>query len=257
MHKKFAEIYDVFMKNVNYTSWYNFVKNMINSNLKINDKKNRNYTIKVLDLGCGTGEFTYRFFKDGYDVVGIDISDDMLTITEKKVKEKGYNKGFFKNTIELNCANIIDYIHKEEVDVAVCNFDTVNYFNDESDFEKFIRNCYKNIKKGGLLIFDIVTEDIFDEIFENGIFLDEEEEYTSIWRYEQLEEKRYFIEIDLFLKKLETENVYEKYNEQHTKYIFDPEWALNTAISEGFEIVDTASNPEFGESRIFIIMKRV
>ena len=115
------------------------------------------------------------------------------------------------------------------------------------------------------MIFDIVTEEIFEEIFENGIFLDEEPEYTSIWRYEKHGKRRYFIEIDLFIKQAEKSknsdllngNLFRKYNEQHYKYIYEPEWIVKTARNKGFEIFDVATNPKFGESRIFFIFKKL
>lgn len=62
MHKEFAEIYDVFMKHVDYDGWYRFLRRYM---------KNKG---TVLDLGCGTVEFTRRLVKDGYSVTGIDIS---------------------------------------------------------------------------------------------------------------------------------------------------------------------------------------
>ena len=73
MHKEFAEIYDIFMKYVNYDEWYKFLRTFIK-------KKGT-----VLDLGCGTGEFIWRFLKDGFSVIGVDLSEKMLEISEKKL----------------------------------------------------------------------------------------------------------------------------------------------------------------------------
>ena len=124
-------------------------------------------------------------------------------------------------------------------------------------FLKFIEKCNQNLKKDGYLIFDAVTEDIFEEIFENDIFLDEEPEYTSIWRHEQLSENKHLIEIDLFIRENENDNLFRKYNEVQHKFIYEPEWIVETVQNNGFEIFDTASNPEFGESRIFFVLKKL
>ena len=113
------------------------------------------------------------------------------------------------------------------------------------------------MKKDGYLIFDAVTEDIFEEIFENDIFLDEEPEYTSIWRHEQLSENKHLIEIDLFIRENENDNLFRKYNEVQHKFIYEPEWIVETVQNNGFEIFDTASNLEFGESRIFFVLKKL
>lgn len=208
---------------------------------------------EVLDLGCGTGEFIYRFLKDGFSVKGVDISEDMLRISKKKIESKNLKN----NNYELIKEDIVNYENNSEADYIICNFDTVNYLKNEKEFEKFLEKSNKNLKKDGYLIFDIVTEEIFDEIFENGIFLDEEPEYTSIWRYEQLSEKKYFVEIDLFIRQDKNDNLFRKYNEQHNKFIYKPEWVVEIAREKGFEIFDTAKNPEFGESRIFFVFKKL
>ena len=264
MHKEFAEIYDIFMKYVNYDGWYKFLRTFIK-------KKGT-----VLDLGCGTGEFIWRFLKDGFSVIGVDLSEKMLEISEKKLKGKNLKN----NNYSLINKNIINYENKinfdengnenqnfennknnkseiNQVDYIICNFDTVNYLKNEKEFLKFIEKCNKNLKKDGYLIFDAVTEDIFTEIFENDIFLDEEPEYTSIWRHEQLSKKKHLIEIDLFIRENENDNLFRKYNEIQNKFIFDPEWIIKTVQNKGFKIFDTASNPEFGESRIFFILKKL
>ena len=241
MHKEFAEVYDVFMKHVDYKGWYKFLKTYIKTKGE------------VLDLGCGTGEFIYRLLDDGFSVTGVDISEGMLEMAEKKIKSKNLKNNDYK----LVKADIVNYEHSNEADYIMCNFDTVNYFENKTEFKKFISKTYKNLKKGGYLIFDIVTEEIFEEIFENDIFLDEEPEYTSIWRHEKLSKRKHLIEIDLFIRENENDNLFRKYNEIQNKFIFDPEWIIKTVQNKGFEIFYTASNPEFGESRIFFILKKL
>ena len=259
MHKEFAEIYDIFMKYVNYDGWYKFLRTFIK-------KKGT-----VLDLGCGTGEFIWRFLKDGFSVIGVDLSEKMLEISEKKLKGKNLKN----NNYSLINENIINYENKinfsknenenqnfeseknnkseiNQVDYIICNFDTVNYLKNEKEFLKFIEKCNRNLKKGGYLIFDAVTEDIFEEIF-----LDEEPEYTSIWRHEKLCKRKHLVEIDLFIRENKNDNLFRKYNEVQNKFIYEPEWIVETVQNREFEIFDTASNPEFGESRIFFVLKKL
>ena len=89
--------------------------------------------------------------------------------------------------------------------------------------------------------------------FENGIFLDEKDNYTTIWKYDKAEEN-YVINITLFIR--EKENIFKKYEEVHVKTIFDLEEIANLAIDTGFEIVDIKSEDGFGESRFFYILKK-
>ena len=192
-----------------------------------------------------------------------DEKDYKFNLTKKEVEEK-FGKDKYKLVKEniINFENTVDFENNKngslyQADYIVCNFDTVNYLKDEKEFLKFIEKCNKNLKKDGFLIFDAVTEDIFEEIFENDIFLDEEPEYTSIWRHEKLSKRKHLIEIDLFIRENENDNLFRKYNEIQKKFIYDPEWIIKTVQNKGFEIFDTASNPEFGESRIFFILKKL
>ena len=246
MHKEFAEIYDIFMKYVNYDEWYKFLRMFI---------KNKG---TVLDLGCGTGEFIWRFLRDEFSVVGVDLSEKMLEISEKKLLKKNlvHNYKLVKENI-VHYDNVSKNNEIQQVDYIICNFDTVNYLKNEKEFLKFIEKCNQNLKKDGYLIFDAVTEDIFEEIFENDVFLDEEPEYTSIWRHEQLSERKHLVEIDLFIRENESDNLFRKYNEVQYKFIYEPEWIVETIQNNGFEVSDTASNPEFGESRIFFVLKKL
>ena len=233
MHKEFANIYDVFMESVDYENWYAYLRKYI--------KKPG----KVLDLGCGTGEFLVRFQKDGFWCTGVDISDIMLKIAGDKTKES-------ENT-ELYQEDIRKFRSEKPVDYIVCNFDTVNYFDKFDDLEEFLLCSYENLKENGILIFDVVTEEIFDEMFENGIFLDEKENYLTIWRYDK-EGENYIINIKLFIR--EKENLFRNYEEVHVKTIFDLEEIANKALETGFDIIDIKNDDKFGENRFFFILKK-
>ena len=233
MHKEFANIYDVFMESVDYENWYMYLRKYI-------EKPGT-----VLDLGCGTGEFLVRFLKDGFGCIGVDISEIMLEISRDKTKEF--------TDIELHQGDIRKFRTQKPAEYIVCNFDTVNYFDKFSDLEDFLDCSYENLTEDGILIFDVVTEEIFDEMFENGVFLDEKENYLTIWRYDK-EGENYIINIKLFIR--EKENLFRNYEEVHVKTIFDLEEIANKALETGFDIVDIRNDEEFGENRFFFILKK-
>ena len=233
MHREFANIYDVFMESVDYENWYMYLRKYI---------KNPG---TVLDLGCGTGEFLVKFLKDGFTCIGVDISEVMLEIARDKTKESP--------DIELYQGDIRKFRTEKPAEYIVCNFDTVNYFDKFSDLEDFLDCSYENLTEDGILIFDVVTEEIFDEMFENGVFLDEKENYLTIWRYDK-EGENYIINIKLFIR--EKENLFRNYEEVHVKTIFDLEKIANKALETGFDIVDIRNDEEFGENRFFFILKK-
>ncbi|WP_068268504.1 class I SAM-dependent DNA methyltransferase [Caviibacter abscessus] len=232
MHKKFAYVYDEFTKNVDYESWFKFLRRYLN-------KKG-----KLLDIGCGTASITTMFRKYGYDTTGIDISQDMLAVARKKDdKIKYYNLDITKE--KLN----------EKFDYITCNFDTVNYFSGYEALNSFIENCSSMQSKGGILIFDLVELEIFDEMFENDIFIDEEVNYTAIFRHEDLKDNKHLVEITAFIKN--EDESYSKYIEKHIKYIYDINKVIQMLNDKGYNIYDIAKNEMYGESRLFIIANKM
>ena len=75
----FAEIYDIFMDNVPYEAWKDYLVQILEK-FGITDGI-------ILDLGCGTGKMTRLFAKEGYDMIGIDASEEMLAIAMEQEKE--------------------------------------------------------------------------------------------------------------------------------------------------------------------------
>ena len=65
-YEKFAQVYDLFMDNIDYEGWAEYVTDRL-----------REYEITdglVLELGCGTGTMTGLLAGKGYDMFGVDNS---------------------------------------------------------------------------------------------------------------------------------------------------------------------------------------
>ena len=80
---------------------------------------------------------------------------------------------------------------------------------------------------------------------------------TQVFGETKLSERKHLVEIDLFIRENENDNLFRKYNEVQHKFIYEPEWIAETVQNNDFEVFDTASNPEFGESRIFFVLKKL
>ena len=72
----FSSSYDLFMDNIPYDNWSKYLIELLKE-YNINDGI-------VLELGCGTGNITERLAKEGYDMIGIDNSYDMLDVAMEK-----------------------------------------------------------------------------------------------------------------------------------------------------------------------------
>ena len=71
-YESFAQVYDLYMDNVPYDTWCH--------NLLILLEKYHIPKGLVAELGCGTGKMTRLLAREGFDMIGIDNSYDMLGI---------------------------------------------------------------------------------------------------------------------------------------------------------------------------------
>ena len=82
-YMEFAKVYDMFMDNVPYDEWTKYLSELLNV-YGVNEGL-------VLDLGCGTGNVTTRLCDRGYDMIGVDYSEEMLEIANEKRIQSGQN----------------------------------------------------------------------------------------------------------------------------------------------------------------------
>lgn len=100
----------------------------------------------VLDLTCGTGSQAIWLAKCGYKVVGSDINSNMLKIAKNKARQEKLDIKFLKGDVRS--------IQVGQFDAVITIFNAIGHLT-KIDFEKAIQNIGKNLKKGGLYIFDI------------------------------------------------------------------------------------------------------
>ncbi len=105
---------------------------------------------RVLDVACGTGILALKLAQQGFFVVGLDSSPQMIALAQAKVKP-GLSL-FFKiqDMKELNV--------KEPFDLVFCTFDSINYLLSESDIAHFLARVNSALKLSGFFMFDSVTE---------------------------------------------------------------------------------------------------
>ncbi|MGQ9630992.1 MAG: class I SAM-dependent DNA methyltransferase [bacterium] len=140
MYKKFAQYYDRL-------GWSEFSL--------ITFEKLRNFlrdsTIEVrdyLDVACGTGTMALLMAREGYNVTGIDISEDMIAIAKGKPGAKD---------VRFEVADMRDFDLKGKFDLITCFFDAINHLTTAEDWRKAFRTARNHLREGGAYIFDVNT----------------------------------------------------------------------------------------------------
>ena len=104
----------------------------------------------VVDLACGTGSVTEILARKGYQVTGVDMSEEMLTEAMAKVMD-------MENPPRFVCQKLQELRLPRAVDMAVCALDSLDYITDPADCAEAIRRTYKALNPGGIFIFDVNT----------------------------------------------------------------------------------------------------
>ena len=109
----FADIYDAFNEDANYDALAEYILRQL--------RAHGIHSGIVADLGCGTGDLTLALAKAGYDMIGIDLSEEMLCILREKMYEQG-RQGILLLQQNLCALDLYGTVH-----AAVSTFDTLNH----------------------------------------------------------------------------------------------------------------------------------
>ena len=144
-NKDYVKYYDLFNKDKNYTKEVDFLEQVFNK------FSNKNKIKKILDLGCGTGLHTKELIKRGYEVVGLDLSKEMIEIA----KQRNPSTNFYVS--DMSNFNIYDKENSgnEKFDAIICMFSVLGYLTENSQLENFFKSCKNHLKENGLLILDV------------------------------------------------------------------------------------------------------
>ena len=142
-YTSFAEVYDMFMDNIPYEDWCGYLTSLLKEYV-INDGL-------VLDLGCGTGTLTELLAKEGYDMIGVDVSEDMLQEAIEKRAESGLPILYLLQDMrEFELYGTVRAV------VSIC--DSLNYILDYDDLAHVFLLVNNYLDPKGMFIFDLNTE---------------------------------------------------------------------------------------------------
>ena len=242
-YTSFAEVYDMFMDNIPYEDWCGYLTSLLKE-YGINDGL-------VLDLGCGTGTLTELLAKEGYDMIGVDVSEDMLQEAIEKRAESGLPILYLLQDMrEFELYGTVRAV------VSICY--SLNYILDYDDLAHVFSLVNNYLDPKGMFIFDLNTEAKFQAMGSETI-AEARDEGSFIWENEYDEEEKInSYDLTLFIR--EEDDLYRRYQETH----FERAWSLDEikkALTEaGMEFVAaydafTKNAPRKESDRIYVVAR--
>lgn len=241
-YSSFAQVYDQFMDNVPYEEWCSYICEILKEH-GIGDGL-------VLDLGCGTGKMTRLLAKQGYDMIGVDMSEDMLGIAREHEESEG---------ILYLLQDMREFELYGTVRAIVCVCDSINYLESEEDLLKVFRLANNYLDPGGIFVFDLNTPYKYREILGDSVIAENRDECSFIWENTFYEEDG-VNEYDLTIFCREEGDLYRKYEETHFQKAFDPEEVKKRILEAGMEFVAvydafTREAPKQDSERLYFIAR--
>lgn len=234
-YSRFASVYDALMQDAPYDEWNDFLQREAKPGT-------------LVDIGCGTGELSIRFAHAGFQVTGVDLSDDMLAIAREKADEHNLSIPLFQQDMrELDGLGLFQ--------TAVIFCDSLNYLKTEEDVKKTFQAVYAHLEKGGLLLFDVHSLYKINHVFQEQTFADAAEDISFIWNAFPGEYSN-SIEHELTFFVQTERGLYDRFDEVHYQRTFTPEQYQQWLSEAGFHVKSitadfTNEGPEKTSERIF------
>ncbi|MCR5671577.1 MAG: class I SAM-dependent methyltransferase [Butyrivibrio sp.] len=264
----FAKVYDTFMDETPYDVWGDFVAGLIekygvsrpcdtaaaddaeeNSEAALLQEKNL-----VVELGCGTGSFTMVMKRKGYDIMGIDMSPEMLNLARMKASEAGLDIMY----LEQDMRELDLYCTAGSV-VSVC--DSINYLLEDEDVVETFRLVNNFLFPKGVFIFDFNTLHKYRDVIGDVTIAENREDCSFIWdNYYHPEEHINEYDLTIYASCDEEGELFRRSVETHYQRGYELEEMKGFAKAAGLEFItaidaDTHGEPTDDSERIYIVAR--
>ena len=218
---KFAQVYDLFMDNVDYEGWADCLEKHLKEE-GIEDGL-------VLELGCGTGTMTGLLARRGYDMIGVDNSEEMLAEAMEKKVEDGLDILYLLQDMQE-----FELYGTVRAAVSVC--DSLNYITEKEELLQVFRLVNNYLDPGGIFLFDMNTVHKYRDILGDDTIAENRDEGSFIWENSYDPDTGLNIyELAVFLPR--EDGLYEKCEELHCQRAYE-QAEIEALIREaGMEIV--------------------
>lgn len=236
MYETIASFYDKNIGDVNYDLLADFLHKVF---IRYRKTVNGDEKPIVLDAACGTGVCTAKLAEKGYDMIGLDLSPAMLQIAAER---EGADR------VMWICQDMTEMDLFGTVQAVFCNTDSINHLLEPEKLERFFKRAALFTERGGLLVFDCLTDCYYREIIDGNIFCQEDDRSCYIWsgQYDGV-----LCDYDITCFKRAQDDRYIRLKDSVTERMWTA-WELSKALAaSGYQVVGKFSGLNFeGLSKI-------
>ncbi len=245
MYTAFASVYDRLMADVDYQAWASFYHALM-----------ERYGLprgKVCECACGTGSLTIPLSKLGYQMTGVDISQEMLMEASQKARKEGAMIPFVAQDMRQL------HMHRK-MDAVLCTNDGLNYLKDSEELSQFFRAAYATLREGGALLMDLSTPYKLENVLGNHFIGDETADIAYLWQNRYHPSKK-CVELNLAIFVRQEDETYQRVGEHQMQYAHEAAKLYDLLKEAGFEKIGLYGDkrmeaPRDHEHRWFIAARK-
>lgn len=225
-----AKAYDALNFGCDYARLADFLTEEIRANEAIKSSL-------VLDLACGTGALALLLRERGFDMTGVDLSREMLSVATSECAKRGIND------ILWLCQDMTDFELYGTVDACVCSLDSLNYLTSLSKVKRCLELVHNYLIPDGVFIFDLNTPYRFKEIYGSRDYVLENDGYLCAWQNDYNEKTK----ICTFYLSIFSENedgTYSREDEAQREKCYSMAQIKRLLKETGFELIDIYGDME-------------
>ena len=186
-----------------------------------------------VDLGCGSGTLTLLLSELGYDMIGIDRSEAMLS--------RAFDKKPENSTVLFSQQDLTDFELFGPADFMVSTLDCINYFKSLDQVNDFFTHCAVHLKDNGILIFDMNTLHKYEQILGDNTFIYETDEAFCVWENEFVNPKMYF-DLTYFIQN--DSGSYDRAEDHQEQTYFSVNEVTGLLSENGFSVIEIEDDYE-------------
>lgn len=223
-YEHFYRYYDRLMDDIPYEHYIDFVKSHLQRGTHL------------LDLGCGTGSVLIPLLKAGYQVDGLDGSEEMLMVLQDKLLDDN-------RSTNLYCDDMRNIRLEEYYDGIYSFIDTINYLTTPSDLKQTFEGIYHSLKPGGIFIFDIHNKKYIEEVFMDYSYHEHFSDFSYLWdTFLEITDEKTTIDHTLTFFIRLSNGTYERVDEEHRQTVYPLDRYLALLKAAGFQSIEVLSD---------------